>query len=1475
MHMRISSPQAPSQLQAPRRWRTGADQTQGAPARLRSTTALGNVLIPLGGTVVAAGTVLSLGLAHANPTGGKVVGGSATITATSPTRLDVHQKSDKAIINWQDFSIGKGEHTNFRQPGPDAITLNRVVGEDPSKIMGRLSANGHVWLVNPHGVLFGPSAQVDVAGLVATTADISNRDFMAGRYRFDKPGDLGAVVANAGNITVREAGLGALVAPGVENSGVIRAHLGHVQLASANGFALDFYGDGKFNFMLTEPAVAQSTFGESPSSAAAVENTGSIVADGGSILLTANAAKSVVDNVINTDGYIRAQSVDIAEGKIVLHGGPNGRVTVAGTLDATGADTGEKGGNIAVLGDQVKIDESAQVDASGHSGGGEILVGGNFQGKGPEQNATATTIKTGAELRADAEATGNGGMVIAWADGATDFAGSISAQGGYSAGDGGFVEVSGKERLRFEGAVALGAPTGSSGTLLLDPRQVRIVANGADDDEIRDGDISIGDDPGSDYTISAEALSNVTGDIRIAATDEVVIESDIDLGTRSLDVTAGSSIELDAIVSASHQPSAVGIELRFRAPQFTQTSSGRIDASRAPFDNGQGQIFGTDVYITANEVELGGEPGSIASSSIHIGPFSSAQGVSVGIGDGAIGRLSLTSREFERLAPSSHGSLSFFTTGPMELGDLNIDNESFNHFSGETIDVVENSTIRTTGLQLQLQSGSLFSQGAGSTISAIVSKGQAILDIRAADISLEGDPGSIRGQGSLSFLSRGPSKSVAIGDGVAGDFHLSAREVGVFADGFRNISFSHSGQNHVPAEVMRIGDVAFSDPVFFRSFSVFELAQGRTLQLHGGASLEVVSDTQNGVFIQQPGSRIAGIGGRVAIAASDVEFNGGPGSISGSGRVILEPVSRDATIGIGNGSTGDFKIEAAEIAALRNGFSSITIGREDGRHDIDVQQVGFSDPVTIQTPEGGSINVRGRLLGADNASITLVGAGSRRPPIIGELTTFLEADILTTGNPVTIRDDVIVRKAAKVDTTLNGAARGADVTFEDIVNGAGSGGQGLTVHAGRGNVNFLDAVGTTVPLGSFSVQAHDLATAATFAAGQTRFEASGDISGAVEVASLSIVGQSAVLTGQVGGQGGQAAANAVVLESGHGPGPFTMNGFTINAANRPPVTPQPPVTPPVTPPVKPPLLPPTEPPPEVSEPPELTPVPVALNPLYKIPSEFHRDSLRPNSTPPYIKQREPLFERNILDVAAILDMAGNPNPLLSLSSNELRAIRRVADSYRYARLSEAIYANEAMVTIGNQTWRLQETFSDELSGFAAGIYRSSEGGTVLVFRGTEGLSDWLTNLYGLVIPTPQHLNALELAERAVERYGNDLVVTGHSLGGSLAQSIGALLDLRTVTFNTSSVPPSMQNIIDDINPGAGSTVLNISLIDDPVGRVSLAGDYGENITLRSDLGEMPWFDTIIAQSAHGKAEVTRVVGYIQTAYGMIVGSPQS
>lgn len=227
----------------------------------------------------------------------------------------------RAVIDWQSFNIGEDATVIFdQQAGNNSITVNRVVGggTDPSNILGKLAANGTVVILDSNGVIFGKSAVIDVGGIVASTGTLADTAAFLDSGTFTLTGTdslrADATVENLSHrFTVRDAGLAAFVAPIVSNHGTITARMGYIRLASGAAATLDFYGDRLLNITapLTQPL---------PAGRSQVENTGSLIADGGRVTLTARAAAAVVDQAINTSGIVSAQKAGIENGKIVLSG---------------------------------------------------------------------------------------------------------------------------------------------------------------------------------------------------------------------------------------------------------------------------------------------------------------------------------------------------------------------------------------------------------------------------------------------------------------------------------------------------------------------------------------------------------------------------------------------------------------------------------------------------------------------------------------------------------------------------------------------------------------------------------------------------------------------------------------------------------------------------------------------------------------------------------------------------------------------------------------------------------------------------------------------------------------------------------------------------------------------------------------------------------------------------------------------------
>src|SRR4051812_49371976 len=373
---------------------------------------------------IAVGVCFS-GMAMANPVSPTVVQGQVSF-AQDGKALSV-TNTPGAIINWQQFSIQKDEVTRFIQQNALSTVLNRVTTQNPSVILGTLTSNGRVFLINPSGIAFGQGAIINVAGLAASTLNISDADFASGRMRFVGTGREGALT-NAGTITTPEGGHVYLIAPNVQNQAgaVITSPKGEVVIAAGNTGELVNAQTPDVRVEYTAPANE-------------AVNAGDIVAASGRI--------GVYGTLVRNSGRVSASAAMIGEG---------GKIVFTAVKD-------------------VILESTSRLEASGPMGGGTILVGGDYQGKNPDvQNAQRTYVASGASINADATQQGDGGKVVVWADGDTRYYGSISARGGANGGNGGNVEVSGKQNLGFSGTVDTAAPKGTMGSLLLDPDDLYI-----------------------------------------------------------------------------------------------------------------------------------------------------------------------------------------------------------------------------------------------------------------------------------------------------------------------------------------------------------------------------------------------------------------------------------------------------------------------------------------------------------------------------------------------------------------------------------------------------------------------------------------------------------------------------------------------------------------------------------------------------------------------------------------------------------------------------------------------------------------------------------------------------------------------------------------------------------------------------------------------------------------------------------------
>jgi len=418
----------------------------GAGRTLRHPLAAG--FRPAGVALALAAAFVPYGDVLAQPAGAQVIHGQASLQQQGNSLLVTTQNgpgSRHSAINWQSFSVPGGSVTHFRQPDAASTSINRVLGNNPSAIFGTLSSNGRLVVVNPSGIAVGAGAVVDTAGFTASTLRMSDADALAGRLMF--AGGGAGVLKVDGTVIARQ-GDAVFIAPQVQvgSAALVQAPNGATLLAA--GQSVEVTGRGLEGIRLHLQAPADRAV-----------NLGTLQGD----------AVAIFAGQLQHRGLVQATGVTIDGGKVVLKA--TGAAEIAGTVSAT---QGNKGGQVHATAADLTVRGGALLDVSGQAGGGEALLGGGWQGKDARiANAQRTTIETGAQVKADGIASGDGGTIVAWSDGATRVQGMLSARGGAAGGDGGMIETSG-HYLDMRGQVDTRAPKGRTGSLLLDPTNVYV-----------------------------------------------------------------------------------------------------------------------------------------------------------------------------------------------------------------------------------------------------------------------------------------------------------------------------------------------------------------------------------------------------------------------------------------------------------------------------------------------------------------------------------------------------------------------------------------------------------------------------------------------------------------------------------------------------------------------------------------------------------------------------------------------------------------------------------------------------------------------------------------------------------------------------------------------------------------------------------------------------------------------------------------
>ena len=465
----------------------------------------------------------------ANPTGGVVVQGSATMVSNG-SQLLVHTQNaagtQQSAINWQSFSIPAGSTTYFQQPSATSTVINRVVTATPSLIYGTLGSNGQVVLVNQSGITLGAGALVDTAGFTASALRMTDADALSGRMRFGDGSQADGALSVAGSILARSGDV-VLIGARVDTSreALVQAPNGSTLLAA--GQQVEITGRGLEGIRLQVQA---------PTDAAV--NLGTLQGD----------AVGMFASTLRHSGVAQAHAVTVDGGRVYLKA--SDLLQVDGQVQARAL--AGRGGSIQATAGQVAVGATAVLDANGVAGGGEVLVGGGYQGRDARlANARTTQVAAGALLSADATDRGDGGTVVVWADGSTFYAGALSARGGDQGGNGGRAEVSGKQYLAFQGTADLRAPSGQRGQLLLDPVTLNIVADGYGTSVTSPNPYVDPNYGGSVSALTASSIGNLlaSADVTLAASGDIglqesiskVADTSVPTGATTLKLVAGGN----------------------------------------------------------------------------------------------------------------------------------------------------------------------------------------------------------------------------------------------------------------------------------------------------------------------------------------------------------------------------------------------------------------------------------------------------------------------------------------------------------------------------------------------------------------------------------------------------------------------------------------------------------------------------------------------------------------------------------------------------------------------------------------------------------------------------------------------------------------------------------------------------------------------------------------------------------------------
>ncbi|HTP97414.1 MAG TPA: autotransporter-associated beta strand repeat-containing protein, partial [Burkholderiales bacterium] len=1087
--------------------------------------------------VLASAAGLAGAPAHANPTGPVVVSGQAAFAQQGGT-LSV-TNTPGTIINWQQFSIRPNETTRFIQQSATSAVLNRVVGGDPSMLLGTLQSNGRVFLINPSGILFGAGAQVSVAGLVASSLQLSNQDFLAGRLNFTGDPTQSAPVVNRGRIAADGGGQVVLVGAAVANKGVITAPNGDIVLAAGRSVRVTEVGAPEIQVEITAPAdrplnLSEVTSGGRGIYSGFVTNSGSLNANsavvnaGGRVVLKAsNGVQLAAGSTVSADGNA---------GGSVMVDAQQGAATVAGMISARGTDAA--GGTVAVTGNSVALSGIAQIDASGASAGGSVMIGGDLHGAPINDGGTAlgnsriTSVAPGAQIRADATAAGDGGKVVVWSDATTTFRGSISARGGAASGNGGTVEVSGKQSLTFHGSVDTRAPAGKTGTLLLDPANIVIQAGSSDGDDA--------DGLGNSF---AGSPSGTTGSVLAGdTTPTALFQSELEgiAATTNISLAATNSITINPLAGGNlNLAQTAGRSVSFQSGTFSMSGSDTITTA-----GGALAITTTSGGATIGSLAANGGAVTldVAGASTVAGGISGTGTTLTKLGAGALTLQGI----------STYTGATTVSAGTLQLGTSNaLANSGALIVNGGTFDIGANSQTLAgaqlasgsiTGTSGTLTSTANFDLRSG-TVSAILGGNVSVNKTTGGTVTLSGNntyTGATNvNAGTLAVAANNALGTTAAGTTVANGATLDFQSVvygtteTVAVNGGTIAASTGSSSFAGPITLGASSSATVAGTQLTLSGAIGDGGGGFGLTMTGTGKLVLgTTNTYTGTTNVNAGTLALGTSNSLASAGSLV-VNGGTFDIGGLDQTFAGVQLASGAI---TGTTGT--LTSNSNFDLRAGTASAILGGSVG---LD-KTTGGTATLSGNNTYSGATNVNaGTLAAGANNALGTTGAGTT---VASGATLDFQNVAYGSAEPVTVNGGSLATSAGTssfagpvtLGTSSSVSVTGTQLTLSGVI-GQSSGGLGLTkTGAGKLVLGATEAYtgNTTVSGGTLSLGASDLlvnTTSLVVSGGTFDIGANNQTFAGVQLASGSITGTSGTLTSNSNFDLRQGTASAILAGS--------------------------------------------------------------------------------------------------------------------------------------------------------------------------------------------------------------------------------------------------------------------------------------------------------------------------------------------------------